>query len=126
LNVNDTVRIKPNIGKIWIKAIVIKQISPRAYLVESENGQRYRRNRRDLIKTTEEFREDNDMDITNYDLPDNAKTPPTSPIPPSSPSTQPSRPPAPSPPPPRRSQRVRRKPNYLNDYILYKGSLIKK
>jgi len=82
-----------------------------------------RRNRIDLIKTPEIFeREYDGIDFTSYDF--IAKDRTTTSTPPTQPPATPT-PPLPS-PPLRRSTRLKRKPDYLNDYVLYKGSLVKK
>jgi len=39
--------------KQWQKAIVETQVSPRSYIIRTKNMKRYRRNRKDLIKTNE-------------------------------------------------------------------------
>jgi hypothetical protein len=38
---------------IWIPSKVTKQIDPRSYVVQTEDGREYRRNRRDLLKSRE-------------------------------------------------------------------------
>jgi len=46
-----------------------EQVSPRSYTVETENGQLYRRNRQQIIKTDETFNGYYGMEFTNYDYP---------------------------------------------------------
>ena len=55
LEEGNTVRIKPQDGKEWKKAIVLKVLPYKSYIVKTESGREYRRNRRDLIKTKEKF-----------------------------------------------------------------------
>ena len=53
LNTGDTVRVRKPGQKTWTPAVVTRVTNaPRSYVVNSE-GTSYRRNRRDLIKTTE-------------------------------------------------------------------------
>ncbi|XP_060575603.1 uncharacterized protein LOC132733042 [Ruditapes philippinarum] len=52
LNVGDSARIQ-RLDKSWSPAVVIKNHSDRSYIVETENGQQYRRNRKDLLKSKE-------------------------------------------------------------------------
>ena len=54
LNKHETVRIRHN-GQWKVKARVIKEVAPRSYVVETQNGVTYRRNRRDLMPTIEPF-----------------------------------------------------------------------
>ena len=59
LNIGDTVRIWKD--KKWkVKATVIHKFEdiPRSYIVEAENGRRYRRNRINLLRTTEMINRD--------------------------------------------------------------------
>ena len=46
-------RMKPIQGNQWKKAKVLKEISPRSFIVRTADGKEYRRNRIDLRKTTE-------------------------------------------------------------------------
>ena len=46
-------RIRVRFGKLWKPAEVIEQINSRSYLVRTENGAEYRRNRYHLLKTNE-------------------------------------------------------------------------
>ena len=79
-----------------------------------------RRNRQDLIKTAEDFNlRYNGLDFSNNHWPNtpilnNEKndTPSDTVVPPA--------------PTLRRSTRIRRQPYYLNDYVIHRGSLIKK
>lgn len=52
LQINDTVRMQPIAShqKIWKAATVRKTMGPRSYIVETENGQQYRRDRQFLRK----------------------------------------------------------------------------
>lgn len=60
LKEGDIVRFKLFGGdKEWKKAICIKKVSPRSYILRMEGGKCYRRNRRDIKKSTEK------MDIVN-------------------------------------------------------------
>ena len=53
LNTGDTVRVRKPGEKTWTSAVITRVTdAPRSYVVNSE-GTSYRRNRRDLIKTTE-------------------------------------------------------------------------
>ena len=53
LNVNDSVRLQT--GKFWRPAKVIKQHDSRSYTVQTRDGALYRRNRKHLMKTMENF-----------------------------------------------------------------------
>ena len=58
LEEGDTVRIKPQIGKLWTKGRVEKRVTePRSYTIRTEEGRVYRRNTGDLKKTEETFEE---------------------------------------------------------------------
>ena len=47
-------RIKDGGDKYWQRKGVIKEkVAPRSYIVESEAGVHYRRNRQDILKTNE-------------------------------------------------------------------------
>ena len=54
LNKYDTVRIQKN-GSWQEKAQVQKQVAPNSYQVQTESGSSFRRNRRHLLRTQEEF-----------------------------------------------------------------------
>lgn len=59
LNIHQTVRIKPDKNTDrWIKAKVIKKVNIRSYLVKTEQGREYRRNRRDIKHSTEAYFDD--------------------------------------------------------------------
>jgi len=45
---------------------VKNQVSPRSYIIETQSGKLYRRNRQCIIKTSEPFYEHSGIDITNY------------------------------------------------------------
>ena len=64
-------RFKLAEDKIWRKAICMKEVSPRSYIVRSEDGKYYRRNRRDLVKTAEEFKIQ--LGIPEINIPDCAQ-----------------------------------------------------
>ena len=52
----DVVRIQPaKYKKIWQKAVVEREVANRSYLVITETGQRFRRNRAHLRKTEEQY-----------------------------------------------------------------------
>ena len=44
LEEGNTVRIKPQDGKEWKKAIVLKVLPYKSYIVKTESGREYRRN----------------------------------------------------------------------------------
>ena len=78
LEVGDTVRIWRD-GRWKSKAQVIKKYedTPRSYVVETENGCQYRRNRMNLLKTLELFESDQtngDMDDHELDCNDEIET----------------------------------------------------
>ncbi|KAG1667797.1 hypothetical protein GQR58_018255 [Nymphon striatum] len=52
----EMVRLQPDRKNLtWRKARVTDEVAPRSYLVETEEGDKYRRNRKFLKKTSEEF-----------------------------------------------------------------------
>jgi hypothetical protein len=53
LTPGQTVRIQRDNGRWSNRAVVVKEIAPRSYIVKTENGSLLRRNRRDLLKTSE-------------------------------------------------------------------------
>eukprot|EP00057_Strongylocentrotus_purpuratus_P007672 XP_011662146.1 PREDICTED: uncharacterized protein K02A2.6-like [Strongylocentrotus purpuratus] len=55
LQEGDTVRLKPyKLGDhVWQKAVVLTRLDERSYEIETELGQRFRRNRKDLKRTDE-------------------------------------------------------------------------
>lgn len=54
LSTGETVRIRDGGDKYWQRKGVIKEkVAPRSYIVESEAGVHYRRNRQDILKTNE-------------------------------------------------------------------------
>jgi hypothetical protein len=66
LRENESVRIRNSLDTKWSeKGIVVEQVAPRSYVVETPNGV-YRRNRKDIMKTVESFdiKPTNDMDIS--------------------------------------------------------------
>ncbi len=55
LNIGETVRLQPDLPKqLWRKAICLQKVGPRSYLIETEDGQVYRRNRK-FLRTTNEL-----------------------------------------------------------------------
>ena len=100
LEVGDSVRVK--LGCTWTSVIISgKHSSPRSYLVTTENGRMYRRNRRVINPSTEP-----PPDVTP---PDDFDLPPAAPFPPA--------PCAVAAEVPRRmSARVRRRPGWMADY----------
>ena len=128
----DVVRMKPfRLGdKIWKKAVVTAHLDERSYTVEPPEGGVYRRNRGHLRKTQEKAEHvtaDTDRDIPKGErpaaeqaTPANINNPPltveerATPLVPAAAatSTSPRKPPAPV-----RSQRERRPPSYLKDYV---------
>ena len=62
LNTGDTVRVRKPGQKTWTPAVVTRVTeAPRSYVVDAE-GTSYRRNRRDLIKTTEATNQQLDLE----------------------------------------------------------------
>ncbi len=53
LKLHENVRVQDQNTKLWKPACVVKQENERSYVVQSENGAHYRRNRRHLIKSNE-------------------------------------------------------------------------
>ena len=67
LKVGDIVRMLPKKGeKMWAKAKVTMEVSPRSYIVTTGDGVKYRRNRRHLRRTLEP---DMELEETDVDLP---------------------------------------------------------
>ena len=66
LEVGESVRLKHN-NKTWQSAVVTEKHSNRSYIVETEAGNCYRRNRRFLQKTGEHHKFDNSHDIQPFD-----------------------------------------------------------
>jgi hypothetical protein len=62
LNHNETVRIQDHINKTWKPAVVVQKHDQRSYLVRTEDGAEYRRNRRHLLKTNEKSLNQNQFD----------------------------------------------------------------
>ena len=62
LNHNETVRIQDHINKTWKPAVVVQKHDQRSYLVRTEDGAEYRRNRRHLLKTNEKSLYQNQCD----------------------------------------------------------------
>ena len=56
LDIGETVRIQPDQDKqLWRKATCLQKVGPRSYLVQTADGHKYRRNRKFLRATGEEF-----------------------------------------------------------------------
>jgi hypothetical protein len=54
LTIGQSIRLQSDIPKQpWRKATCLQKVGPRSYLVETENGQKYRRNRKFLRNTNE-------------------------------------------------------------------------
>ncbi len=53
LEIGESVRIRTRKG-LWKRAIVCEKINSKSYIVDTDDGGRYRRNRRHLLKTREE------------------------------------------------------------------------
>ena len=136
LTAGETVRIRDPEEKRWArKARVVRMVAPRSYLVETEGGAFYRRNRLHLRPTLEPFRRSEESDYA--DLPErrtptqhthNTPPPPThTAAPPSETSASRSAtpPPAERNPTPststagtsRRPKRNTKRPAYLKDYV---------
>ena len=60
----DSVRIKPQFGRIWKKGKIIEQVDER-YVVKTEDFNTIRMNERDVIKTNKTF---NDEEYSELDL----------------------------------------------------------
>ena len=122
LQIGAPVHMLPKTGeKTWVRAKVTAKVSPRSYIVATQDGARYRRNRRHLRKTAEETEKETDTDLgLELDIPKDAnhqqlvvETPATNvsvgeeqvmPVSPEPCSRAPSR-------------RQTRRPAYLNDYV---------
>ena len=64
LHVNEGVRLRDTDKKQWIPAKVTAEAeTPRSYIVTTESGRQYRRNRRFLLKTSEPPEDTQDVDI---------------------------------------------------------------
>ena len=121
LKIGDPVRMRKD--KSWVPVKTVKlptQQDPRSYVVESEEGTQYRRNRRDLLKTLEDnfaYKEDDDdLDVgqPNPNLPDPFHPHPNHPLPVPIPI------PVHNPPDPvRRSGRIRKENVRLSGYVRY-------
>jgi hypothetical protein len=53
LKPGETVRVQNSSGDWMDRAVVVKEVAPRSYVVKTEKGSDLRRNRRDLLRTTE-------------------------------------------------------------------------
>ena len=149
LEIGQPVRMQPILkGAKWEKAVTVQQVGNRSYLVETENGKRYRRNRRFLRTTDEnisdtptsedqvakpqENTESDEIDTTDpqdaviQPAPDVLEptelAPEPTPVvqPPTSPAPVPNAAPVVDPAPVRRSSRGRKIPAKLKDYKIYK------
>jgi hypothetical protein len=104
LQPGDTVRIKPHAHsenhKEWERAKVISKHDIRSYIVRTSDGREYRRNRRHLRHTSEQYDEQTvvlpEIEITGQEATDNEKPKQTL----------------------RCSNRARRQPQYLKDYVV--------
>ncbi len=68
LQKDDVVRMRQ--GASWaVKAQVLEEVAPRSYKVITEQGYIYRRNRKDLLKTTEHFSDARPFDFGAAELP---------------------------------------------------------
>ena len=121
LSEGDVVRMKPfKLGdKSWHKAQVTARLDERSYTVETENGAVYRRNRQHLRKTSEPPVEpvitEPELDMASAD---EKATTTTASIPDQSSTPQESHPEVViAPEQCRRSERVRKSPAYLKDYV---------
>lgn len=122
IEAGETIRVQDK-GR-WNKARVeCKAGTPESYIITAENGREYRRNRRDLLKTNET----EPLQITRYIEPDTTNTQEsketnlsnnTNTIPKPSIDNETIRNETQEPPPlpQRRSNRIRKRPSYLNDY----------
>lgn len=118
LKIGDPIRMRRD--KSWIPAKIIKlptQQDPRSYVVETEQGTQFRRNRRDILKTLKDdfayTENDDDLDVgqPTPNLPDPFPHPLPIPMPDPNP---------PDPNPPiRRSGRARRENVRLSGYLRY-------
>ena len=109
------VRVKPNNSdKKFIKAKVEEQVDVRSYRVQTEDGRVFRRNRKHLYKTSEDYNHNILPDTTSVQQ----QEPQTN-----LPATKPTKQQAPAntstatEPIKTRSGRVVRKPLYLKDYV---------
>ena len=53
LSFNETVRFQDSNNKTWKPAVVVEKQDQRSYVVRTEDGAQYRRNRRQLLKSNE-------------------------------------------------------------------------
>lgn len=121
----DVVRVRPRVSdKKFVKAKVEKQVDVRSYNVRTEDGRMFRRNRKDLHKTAEEY--DNTMLSDSPEVPQ--PTPQLKQVPSPETPEAPDKPEEAAPPvtptiaedPVRtRSGRTVRKPTYLSDFVRY-------
>ena len=85
LKEGETVRMKPMSGDSkhrWIKAQVEDQVDVRSYAVRTEDGRRFRRNRRHLRQSRETFgSKDADMTVPGHDMAYHSPVPDKLPIP---------------------------------------------
>ena len=107
LRIGDAVRMKPTrIGQHeWRKAIVTSRHDDRSYVVETEDGGKYRRNRVHLRKSTEPFNADEEP---LYDTASDSET--------NEETENPENEATPQAVPNGRPQRQRKPPSYLQDY----------
>ncbi len=66
LSKGDIVRFQPPGKQIWVKAKVQNQVDVRSYAVRTEDGREYRRNRKHLRSSKEQFREKEKRPVISY------------------------------------------------------------
>lgn len=103
-------------SKEWKKCTITSRLDKRLYVVETPNGDTYRRNRYHLRKTKENPDPKELSDITPHRNPKDHPTP-AEPSQPSSPATA-EKTTAVTPKTAIRPQRIRRPPHHLKDYVL--------
>ena len=117
LNAGDAVRLKLPGQQTWSPAVCIREAGPRSYEVESQ-GTRYRRNRRQLIKTEESPPPEPDFELPGTSPPEaDLELPETSPAVTPLPQVQASPKKETTPPTVRRSERKRATPVWMKDYV---------
>ena len=112
-------RMKPfQLGtKVWKKGIVTSRLDERSYVMETSDGDTYRRNRYHLRKTKESPDAPAILDVTPVERPGDSSSPETSLTETPNQSQSTSETPATAPKSPLRPQRFRRPPAYLKDYV---------
>ena len=119
LTEGDVVRMKPfQLGtKVWKKGIVTSRLDERSYVVETPDGDTYRRNRYHLRKTKESPDAPAILDVTPVKRPGDSSSPEISLTETPNQSQATSEAPATAPKSPLRPQCFRRPPAYLKDYV---------